>query len=630
MNLSGMGAGVAPTVLALLAAAPPVATAAEARPSTSPAPMPELVLQRQHTFTGEVRAILIVEGEVWAATGGGLAIHRRGDGAHVRTLTSADGLPGNSLRSLSPVDETHVLIGSDFGVALVDAKKASVGRAGAIVKLGCEQGCTRFNPVYAMAKADDGVWLIRHQTALERWAPDAKGKWTRRLDGNERNGRWRALVAAPAPVMGGLDGRLVFGDDGGRLKSDFALGAPVLAMASGPLGVVIATGERLLAARPDGVRTLVVQEAAASASPAATALSSPTSDGPLLVGTATGELFELRGDALARVAGGLPGRLTAVVSDGRRFWLGLGRAGLHLWESGTAVRLLRPAGELCDNHVIGIAEFAGRTVVATFDQGACFLDSQGWHSLGGLPSPMVHGLGTDGQDLYLATSNGLARYDGRMRPRPFGRGDPAVLRWLAKSAATAIAPIDASSLAITSAYGLVEVRRNGNTLAAEFTSHRRGVPLKLVAVTSAAGETWLASETQGVKSMGKKGQPVRHLQDPEDLPENWVTAVAAVAADDLWVGTCQRGVAHVRGEDRRFINRRNLLPDDMVVALAADARGAFIGTLGGLTFASADGTTGRSYGWEAGLPDPRSSALHLDGDELWLGTEAGLARYRAR
>jgi len=291
---------------------------------------------------------------------------------------------------------------------------------------------------------------------------------------------------------------------------------------------------------------------------------------------------------------------------------------------------MRPAGELCDNHVIGIAEFAGRTVAATFDQGACFLDRAGWHPLGGLPSPMVHGLGTDGQDLYLATSNGLARYDRRMRARPFGRGDPAVLRWLAKSAATAVASIDASSLAITSAYGLVEVRRNGDTLAAEFTSHRRGVPLKLVAVTSAAGEIWLASETQGVRSMGRNGMPVRHLQDPEDLPENWVTAVAAVAADDLWVGTCQRGVAHVRGENRRFINRENQLPDDMVVALAADARGAFIGTLGGLTFASADGTSSRSYGWEAALPDPRSSTLRLDGDELWLGTEAGLAQYRLR
>jgi ligand-binding sensor domain-containing protein len=422
----------------------------------------------------------------------------------------------------------------------------------------------------------------------------------------------------------------VFGDDSGKVKSGFALGAPVLAMASGPLGVVVATGERLLAARPDGVRTLVAQAAAASVSPAAAALSSPSSDGRLFVGTATGELFELRGDTPTRVVGGLPGRVTAVASDGRRFWLGMGRAGLHLWESGTAVRGLRPAGELCDNHVVGVVRFADRTVAATFDQGACFLDGSGWHALTGLPSPMVHGLGTDGQDLYLATSNGLARYDGRMRPRPFGRGDPAVLRWLAKSAATAVAPIDERSLAMTSAYGLVEIRRDGATLAADFTSHRGGVPLKLTAVTSAEGEIWLASETQGMKSMGKGGRPVRHLQDPEDLPENWVTAVAAVAGDDLWVGTCQRGVVHVRGQSRRFIHRKNLLPDDMVVALAADARGAFIGTLGGLAFAAAEGIGGRSYGWEVGLPDPRSSALHLERYELWVGTEAGLALFGVR
>ena len=119
MRFAGMGAGVvAPTVSALLATVPPVAAAEEAGPSTSPAPVPELVLQEQHTFTGEARALLLVEGEVWAATGGGLAIHRRSDGVYLRTLTSADGLPGNSLRSLLRADAAHVLVGTDFGVAV--------------------------------------------------------------------------------------------------------------------------------------------------------------------------------------------------------------------------------------------------------------------------------------------------------------------------------------------------------------------------------------------------------------------------------------------------------------------------------------------------------------------------------
>jgi ligand-binding sensor domain-containing protein len=118
--------------------------------------------------------------------------------------------------------------------------------------------------------------------------------------------------------------------------------------------------------------------------------------------------------------------------------------------------------------------------------------------------------------------------------------------------------------------------------------------------------------------------------DDRDLPENWVTALAAVNQDELWVGTCQRGVSRLHKDGRQFIDKSNLLPDNMVEAIAADQRGAFIGTLGGLTFATSQGISGKSYGWDAGIPDPRSSALLLAEDELWLGTEAGLAQYRIR
>jgi ligand-binding sensor domain-containing protein len=590
--------------------------------------VPELALAGQHTFTGEVRDILVLEDEVWAATGGGLAIHRRSDGAHRRTLTSADGLPGNSLRSLLRADGGHVVVGSDFAAAQVDLAKASAGQPGAIEMLGCQDGCTRFDPVYALAPAPDGLWLLRHRDGLERWTRNDNGAWTRQRAGAP--GSWHALAGGPAPVLGGLDGRVRFEDGAGRAMVGFTLPASVLALAPDPKGAVAATGEQLMQIRPEGVRTLVVQEAGRSRSPTASALSGPAADGSLLVGTAGGELFVLRGDVLVPASPRLGGRVTAVASDGPRVWLGLGRAGLHLLAADARVQAVRPAGEICDNHVVAIARF-GRTLVAgTFDQGACYLEGGTWHAIAGLPSPMVHGLGSDGRDLYIATSNSLSRYDGKLAPRPIGRGDPSVLRWASQSATTAIAQLDGGGLAITSAYGLVQLQRAGTTLSAVFTSHRAGVPLKLTAVAAGRDEIWMTSEAQGVKSLGTAEQPARHLQDPEDLPENWVTAVAA-GPDALWVGTCQHGVARLRGQsfrDRRFIDRRNLLPDDMVTALAADARGAFIGTLGGLAFAAAEGTAGRTFGWSAGIPDPRSAGLLLESGSLWLGTEAGLAQYR--
>lgn len=612
---------VAPTALLLLAARAPTAVgAAEESPPVMHASLPDLVLREQLTFTGDVRDILLVGDQVWAATGGGLAVHRRSDGAYLKTVTSADGLPGNSLRALALVDEHHVLVGTDFAAAVVEIGRGQVAR---VTKLGCEDGCLRFDPVIAVVTDDQGAWLLRQQRGLERWKRRASG-WQPLSLASAGVGTWRSLALSAQPVLGGLDGRLSFLTAAGKVTVSFTLDRPVLALRSWSDRLLVATGERLQQGGRDGMSTLVSQQTGTS--PRATALSLPAADGTILVGTARGELFAARRAALALLAR-FSGRVTAVAADGARVWFGLGRAGLHLWTNGESARSLRPVNEICDNHVTTIATFAGRTVAATFDQGACYRGADGWHAIEGLPSPMVHGAGSDGRDLYVATSNGLVRFDRSFRSRPFGSGDPAVLRWVARSAVTAIGAIDATTIALTSPYGLVRIHRDGNRLSAQFTGHRGGVPLKLAAVAAADGQLWMASETQGVKSLPADGSMARHLQDPDDLPENWVTAVSAVARDELWVGTCQQGVAHIRGTHRELFNRQNRLRDGMVIALAADARGAFVGTLGGLAFLGADDRSARAFGWENGIPDPRTSALGLSGTDLWLATEAGLARY---
>jgi hypothetical protein len=602
-----------------------------------------LSLQAQFTFTGEVRQIQLVDNEVWAATGGGLAIHRRSDGAHLRTLTSGDGLPGNSLRSLARLNRQQVMVGSDFGLAVIDVGQLRAGRP----SVRTLDASLRFDPVSAIQVMGSDVLVLRQQSGLHKWTLGKAGNWTHQPQ--PVRGSWRALAAGP--VLGGMDGRILIQDGAGTELASFALGAPVLALQARGPDVIAATGEKLLQVRPSGVQTLV--DSHTHRPVVAGALSQDGDD--VLVGTAHGEVFGLRNDQLGLLVSGLPGRITALAADGPRVWLGVGRNGLYVATPGQSPLPVRPVTEICDNHVVSVLKFAGRMVAATFDQGACFLDERGWHPLAPLPSPLVHGLGSDGQDLYVATSNGLARFDARLQLRPFDRHDPPVLRWTARSAATALVST-ADGVAITSVYGLVQVRRDGQKLTATYTSHKAGVPRKLTGVAAAGGELWLASETQGVQAMGLGGHAPRHLQDPEDLPENWVTAVAATG-DNLWVGTCQRGLARVQSSGRplsqgtrtgslallqgsasgqagqlhtQFIDKRTLLPDNMVVALAADERGAFVGTLGGLTFVAAEGLNGKSFGWEAGLPDPRSAALLLATHELWLGTEAGLARYGLR
>ena len=70
----------------------------------------------QHTNTSDVRAIAVFGGRVWAATGGGLAIHDASDGSFVAKLTGLDGLAGNSLRAVAAGAEIVMdIVDQDYG-----------------------------------------------------------------------------------------------------------------------------------------------------------------------------------------------------------------------------------------------------------------------------------------------------------------------------------------------------------------------------------------------------------------------------------------------------------------------------------------------------------------------------------
>ncbi|MEM6731184.1 MAG: hypothetical protein AAF658_06490, partial [Myxococcota bacterium] len=119
----------------------------------------------------------------------------------------------------------------------------------------------------------------------------------------------------------------------------------------------------------------------------------------------------------------------------------------------------------------------------------------------------------------------------------------------------------------------------------------------------------------------------RRYRDPDELPEAWVTALAATNPDRLWVGTCQNGVSLIDGHRSRFVNETSGLPDDRITAVSAGIEGAFVGTLWGLAHVSNQGHVS-TYDLGGISPDPRSSALFREGSVLWYGTEAGLVALR--
>jgi len=570
-------------------------------------------LREQHTFTGEVRDIAILGGCVYAATNGGLAVHERADGAHARTLTSQHGLPGNALRVVETMGR-RLVVGGDYGVVVLKPTLNCRELPGVEPVAGAVDH-DRFDPVMAVTERGGDLFVLRHQTGIARLLYD-EGGW--RLSATSgRFGLWRAADTLDGRfLIGGLDGSLVDG------LVTLTLPSPVLQLVARDDDAVVATGESIELFAGGRIRRLHHRGNNVPASAIA--------DGGALIGTSGGGLYRLVGDTLEPVLDDVRDTATAVAADGEYAWIGFGRDGLHRVRiaDATVSASLRPKGEICDNHVTSMTRHRGKLVAGTFDRGACYLDSDGWHPLAELQSPLVHGVASDGQYLWVANSNGIARYDARFAPKPVSKRDPKALRWLTTTAATSATEVAPGQVALTNKHGMVRIfRKKSGRLRVRFTSHDRGVPFAITSIDAAGGELFVSSEKEGVKAMGLAGRPARRFQDPVFLPENWVIKTSAVSADELWVATCQRGVAHVVAGASRIIDETRGLPDNMVTAVAADIRGAFIGTLWGLAWAAADSDTVLAWGLDHGVPDPRSASLFRDGNDLWLGTEAGLAHF---
>jgi hypothetical protein len=591
--------------------------------------------REQHTSTSEVRCIALSRSRVWAATGGGLSVHGRKDGRFLFKLTAADGLPSNSLRLVAALSRDRMLVGGDFGAVVLRHADHGLPEAGLEVlpirnlsrpdTYGPVSGLLR-NPSVAQG---DGPFLIAYQRGLLRLVPGSSvpGSGTYRVEEAGGPAGWwnAAAVSKTVTALGDLSGAVLLRSPAGD-RTVF-LDGPVLDLAAGGNGFVAATGENLVEIDGDRVRRLFARKEQTEVPVAATALA----DGPggILVGSAKGAVYGLKGSDLRLLFVSAGGRVTAMTADGDRIWIGVGGKGLQLIDGGAA-RSLRPRGEICGNHVTKLTWHRGRLVAGTFDRGACVLTSQGWRPLP-LESPMVHGLASDGRFLYVATSGGVSRFGPRLEPRPIGSRDAQLLQWFATGGGTAAARIEKGLVALANKFGVVRIwtRRGGRTRV-RYTSHEKGAPFKMTAMDSAGGEVFAASETEGVKRLSFGGGDAWHLQDHRQLPENWVTGISAVRPDEIWVATCQRGAAHVRGDRVRRYGKSEGLLDERLTAVAADSRGAFLGTLYGVAWAGAGEDRVQSFGQDSKIPDPRSAALLLQDKNLWVGTEAGLARFRIK
>ena len=124
-----------------------------------------------------------------------------------------------------------------------------------------------------------------------------------------------------------------------------------------------------------------------------------TAAGPVW-GTADGVVLDDQG---ARI-GGVPGAIDEVRLLGSQIILGTDNG---VWSIGDDTQNWSDSG-ICDNFITGITRHQGDLVVSTFNGGACQYDGQAWRPLE-LPSTMANDVLSTGDDLWVATAEGLVQ-----------------------------------------------------------------------------------------------------------------------------------------------------------------------------------------------------------------------------
>jgi ligand-binding sensor domain-containing protein/signal transduction histidine kinase/CheY-like chemotaxis protein len=244
----------------------------------------------------------------------------------------------------------------------------------------------------------------------------------------------------------------------------------------------------------------------------------------------------------------------------------------------------------------------------------------------GLPSSRVNALARDRAGyLWIATADGLARYDGvgfRVWRHVPGRADG-----LPGNMVQAVHVDAADRVWVATEFGGLSVL---DASRARFRHFRRGNHPAIGsddtwAIASRDDTVWFGTADGGLHRLGGDGR-LRRWTRGDGLPANSVIALAAAADGTLWIGT-GRGLARLRGDSVDTVR----LPGakaPLVQALVVEDGALWAGTSAGVYRLAAGRWSQPSWS-----PMFRSGnallALARDPGGLWLGSERGLWRVGA-
>jgi signal transduction histidine kinase/CheY-like chemotaxis protein/ligand-binding sensor domain-containing protein len=504
------------------------------------------------------------QGYLWIGLyGGGVA---RFDGDEFNMLTIEDGLPSKLVTTLHVDDAGTLWIGTRDGLAQYDGSSVETFTD--------ENSALNENSIHDIDEGTDGtVWI---GTPEGVYAYD--GTSIRPLAPNRLQNLYDGSLAAHDDTL------WVGTSDGLHQYTDSTLTDVALPDAASPVTMLVAVP-----------------------------------DGRLWVETEQG-LFQRSGTRFEK----LPGTTDLDVLSG------LARPGPTLW-IGTRNGLYRQKNDRLQPYSSSLENVSIQCLFADREQNV-WISTDGEGLFKHTPTPFDQFTVADGLsgnlvwdvdkgpngDLWIATRNGLSRYDGSSFvdvPGPGGmlRQELISVHW------TEAGPLWIAGRSVLFRY-------DGSS----YTTYERveGDPIGTVSdvgVTS-AGTVWLATLQRGLLRY-KKGSFTRYTTD-DGLVSNQVRSLAVGPSDTVWAG---RGASRFDGE--RFHPTKAVVEEEIggMSSLTVDAEGyLWMGTQRGLFMhpppqdTHADSIV--SFTPEDGLNGTSSVSLLLDDQFLWVGNEGGLNR----
>ncbi len=268
-----------------------------------------------------------------------------------------------------------------------------------------------------------------------------------------------------------------------------------------------------------------------------------------------------------------------------------------------------------------VAFYNHREWAGTFDDGLVTLDDRGTHAVPGAPMRMVNDVVATPTALFVAANEGLfVTRDGASFQRIDAVGHGA----------TGVA-VSSDRVLVTTTSAIWRIRATGHRFVVDGNWWRPAGSRSLqgIATSTDVGGVvaWAASEDRGVIRFDPTSNAPRFVAHDKlaGAPTSWVVALAGDERGGVFAATLRDGVFHVDRDGT--IATVAGVPSGWTLDASFAAGKLCVGTQAGAAcWSDWHGSPSKIF---TGLPDGRVHDVERVGDELFIATEAGIAKAEA-